>query len=253
MFLLIYMYRRCRYTVHRFFIYIQSCYFTVSTVNDWASYLAKQKTQIQTYFFANWRSTTLFPSQITCLWPPPQKKLDVSMRTPCFWKSLWPWRFVTGRELWKDISSIGACCFDKCGWWKFFRSSIAFLSRHFWHFCCSLLFTASEGRFSKQSSQFFWFTQRSLFLARFLEYLFVAGRQQKNNYPSEVVFCTSSSNFRNNFTPSWPFTAWGKVLGLSQILCMALVWHAFAMDPWHFFLGLGCFRYWKFVPLAAGG
>ena len=128
---------------------------------------------------------------------------------------------------------LGACCFDKCGWWKFFRSSIAFLSRHFWHFCCSL---HQKGGLANNHLSLFWFTSKSLFLARFLEYLFVAGRQQKRTFspiwsstlqgtnisPQNGilkmiflfprwdmlipcrVYCTSSSNFPNNFTPLLP-------------------------------------------------
>lgn len=201
----------------------------------------------------NWRSTTLFPSQITCLWPPP-KNTDPICRD-------------TGRHAsekayghggsWLDVSCgrtshpLGVCCFDKCGWWKFFRSSIAFLSSHFWHFCCS---PHQKGGLANNHLSLFWFTSNHCLRARFLEYLFVAGRQQKERFsPIWSSILHLILEFSKQFHPFMAQTTWGKVLGLSQILCMALVSHAFAMDPWHFFLGLGCFRYWKFVPTAAGG
>lgn len=167
-----------------------------------------------------------------------EHRSDVSMRTPCFWKNLWPWRFVTCRELWKDISSIGVCCFDKCGWWKFFRSSIAFLSSHFWHFCCSphqkgglannhLSFFLLYPAITVSCSFFFWVSfccgasTKRTFSPIWSSILHLILEFSKQFHPFMALYCLRQS--------SWAFT--DPVHGLS-VACLCNGSLAFLFGAW---------------------
>lgn len=78
MFLLIYVYCRCRYTkcVCTPVFHVHTKLLLHSIYSKWLNKLfGKTKDPDTNVLFCklnNWRSTTLFPSQITCLWPPPK-------------------------------------------------------------------------------------------------------------------------------------------------------------------------------------